>query len=277
MKASIVIFYFSGTGNTWWLSEELTRRFRDTGAEARAYSIEKILPQEADAMINGCTAAGFGYPIYGSDLPQAMKQFIENLAPVSDKAAFVFCTQWMWSGDGARTGAGFLKKKGFVVRWGEHFLMPLNVCVAVTPFFPYTSDRSKTNMILAKTRPRMERFVKIITSGHPFRRGFDPFSFLLGCFQRVPFRMLFHRLRNDIGVDSHLCTRCGLCARLCPSGNLLFDGETVSTRGSCILCLRCYNFCPVSAVTYMKRRHNNRRGEPYRGPVENFDPLILSQ
>jgi hypothetical protein len=43
-----------------------------------------------------------------------MKVFIRSLTPVREKTAFVFCTQWLWSGDGARIGGSMLKRKGFV-------------------------------------------------------------------------------------------------------------------------------------------------------------------
>lgn len=271
---SAVIFYFSGTGNTWWLTGELARLLREKGIDAQPYSIEGAACREADALIDRCDLAGFGYPVYGSDLPQPMKDFIAGLAPVQGKPAFVYCTQWLWSGDGARTGAAFLKPKGFRICWGEHFLMPNNVTVSILSL-PYTNDRSRLDAVLARAGPGLRRFAGRIADGRPFRHGFDPVSFLLGCIQRVPFRLAYRKLQNDIGVDRQACVRCGDCARLCPSGNLVFNGENFTTRGSCILCLRCYNFCPVAAVTYMKRPHNRRRGEPYRGPVEGFTPGML--
>ncbi|RJX26862.1 MAG: hypothetical protein C4554_05270 [Dethiobacter sp.] len=83
------------------------------------------------------------------------------------------------------------------------------------------------------------------------------------------------QLRNDIGVDTGVCTYCGYCVKLCPVGNLALDGNRFETRGTCIICLRCYSFCPVSAVTYMKKRHDLKRGVPYRGPVEGFDPEVM--
>jgi ferredoxin/flavodoxin len=268
------IFYFSGTGNTWWASGELARLLRERGIEAQAHSIEGPLSREADGLIARCDLAGFGYPIYGSDLPQPMKDFMASLGPVQGKPAFVYCTQWQFSGDGARTGASFLKPKGFQVLWGEHFFMPNNVAVTILPV-PYTNDRSRLDAVLDRAGVRLRRFADRIAAREPFRRGFGPVSFLLGCMQRVPFRLVYRRLQDDIGVDRQACTRCGDCARLCPSGNLVFDGEGFTTRGSCVLCLRCYNFCPVAAVIYMKRPHNHQRGKPYKGPVEGFAPEML--
>ena len=160
------------------------------------------------------------------------------------------------------------------MRWGEHFLMPNNVCVQVIPL-PFTNDRRKIDAILGRASRRIERFVERIAAGIPFRRGFNPVSRFLGAVQRVPFRKFQGRLQDDIRVDPERCTLCGYCQRVCPSGNLVSDGESLTTRNRCVLCMRCYNFCPESAITYMHRAHNLRRGVPYRGPVEKFDPQIL--
>lgn len=256
------------------MSRNLVRRLQEKGIAARAYSVEQIAHEEACRLLRDGDAAGFGYPIYGSDLPQPMKDFIRCLPVFEGKKCFVFCTQWLWSGDGARTGADFLKPKGFDVQWGEHFLMPNNVCIGAIPL-PFTNDRSKLDPVLARASRRINRFADKIVSGRSYLWGFNLVSYLLGCMQRVPFRRMQEHIRDNMRVDPDRCTRCGYCAMLCPSGNLVFDGESLRTRNRCVYCMRCYNFCPESAITHRGRPHNLRRGVPYRGPVKAFDPEIL--
>ena len=268
------IFYFSGTGNTWWVSREMARLLSEREICTRTHSIEQLTTGAATQLMAECDTVGFGYPIYGSDLPGPMEEFIARMEAVEGKRCFVFCTQWLWSGDGARAGAALLTSKGFDVRWGEHFLMPNNVCVAVMPL-PFTNERKRIDAVLAKASHRIERFVEKIGTDRSFRRGFHPLSNLLGSLQRVPFQRLKGRMQDDIGVDGQRCTRCGYCVSLCPVDNLVEARQSIMTRGQCIFCMRCYNFCPESAITYRRRPHNLRRGVPYRGPVEGFDPRIL--
>lgn len=272
---SAVIFYFSGTGNTWWATETLTAGLQAVGIKTCNYSIEQLVDGDADRLIAENDAIGFAYPIYGSDLPQLMKDFIGSLAAVKDKKAFIFCTQWLWSGDGARVGAELLQGKGFQVSWAEHFSMPNNVSVTVFSFMPYTNDPVRLARRLAKTAVKIKQFAGRIAGGRPFRRGFNPAAKLAGSLQRLPFRSVFHHLRDDIGTDLARCTACGSCAFLCPVGNLIQEGSRIKTLGRCILCLRCYSFCPHMAVTYMKKPHRLSRGKPYQGPVENFRPQLL--
>ena len=269
-----VIFFFSGTGNTWWVSEELANQLRQKGIKTRVYSIEKITPEEASALVEESDLAGFGYPIHGSDLPRPIQSFIKSLANPAGKTAFVFCTQWLWSGDGASVGAALLQKRGFKVQWGEHFLMPNNVSVSIIRL-PYTNDPARLYKIRSRAKRRIKHFIEKILEGKPFYRGFNLGSSILGSLQRVPYRYFYHKLQDDISVDMQTCIDCGDCIHLCPSSNFYRQDSEIKTKGCCTLCLRCYNFCPVSAIRYMDRPHLQQRGEPYRGPIEHFDPFIL--
>ncbi len=272
MKAAI--FYFSGTGNTWWIAEELCRQLDGKGFKGRAYSIERVTTAKTASLIKESSLVGFGYPIHGSDIPQPMKEFMSALNCYPGKDALVFCSQWLWSGDGAALGASVLAEKGFVVQWGEHFLMPNNVTVSVIRL-PYTNDPARLAAVRQRAARRISRLVNHVASGKPYRHGFNYFAFLLGCLQRVPYRRYYPGLQNGIDINRNVCIECGECVRLCPVGNLYYADDIIKTKGNCILCLRCYNFCPVAAITYMKRPHLPKRGEPYRGPIENFDPSVL--
>jgi ferredoxin len=287
----VLILYFSGTGNTWWISEMLKRNLEQNCIQVLAESIEKFGKNNSteygcvnfSELINGYDCIGFGYPVYGSDVPQIMKDFMIDVSKdikksdkkpmITDKPAFIFCSQWMWSGDGARTGTEFLGGS-FNIMWAEHFNMPNNVCVNFLKL-PFTNDRVKINKILEKTERKINRFASKIIKGKESRRGFNFFSFLSGQIQRVPFRLTFDRFRNDISIDTDKCTLCMKCVRMCPSGNLVAEGRSIKIKGCCIICLRCYDFCPVSAVKYMKQAHKQSRGIPYKGPVEGFDPEHL--
>lgn len=255
----------------------MAAELRARGIETRSRSIEQLASGDADRLTAENDAVGIAYPVYGSDMPQLMKDFIGSLALVKGKRAFVFCTQWLWSGDGARVGARLLQGRGFQVGWAEHFSMPNNVSVTAASFLPYTNDPDRLARKLAKTAVKIKCFAGRIDGGKPYRRGFNLAALMSGNIQRLPFRRIFPRLRNDIGVDLSRCTNCGCCASLCPAGNLTWDDNGIKTHGSCILCLRCYSFCPQMAVTYMKKPHRLTRGKPYQGPVEQFRPRLLTK
>ena len=273
-SSEAVIFYFSGTGNTWWASEKIADSLSRAGLKANAYSIEKIDGQTANLLIKSAGLVGFGYPIYGSDLPQSMKNFMANLAALKGKKAFVFCTQWLWSGNGAATGAKLLEEKGFNVKWAEHFLMPNNLSAGFIPM-PYTNKKARLEKILGRAENRIAPFAGHIIEGTDCKRGFSFFANILGSIMRTPYRHFFHQLQNSIGINWEKCDNCGECVALCPVGNLYYEGDEIKIKGSCINCLRCYNFCPLTAMTYRGRPHPEQRKKPYKGPEENFTPYLL--
>lgn len=275
MNKKFALFFFSGTGNTWWVSKALSQELNNLGIEGKEVSLEAINIEEANKLIEGSDIIGFGFPTYGSDLPLLMKEFILNLFPVKDKEAFVFCTQVSFSGDGAKVGGDMLKEKGFMVKWSGHFAMPNNISVAVMPVFKYTNDRKKLDKILNKTSGKIAEFALKIYNNTKHLVGYNPLAVFGGLIQRVPFRMGFSKMRNHIQVDKERCINCMLCLDTCPSGNLFLDEGSINTKGVCILCCRCYNFCPVSAIKFMKKHHSLKKEAPYKGPIEGFDPRIL--
>jgi len=263
------IFYFSGTGNTAWIAKTIEDFFKTRGADVKSFNIENLDVKKANDIIKNYDICGFGYPIYGSDLPQIVKDFISHIDNFQGKKAFVFCTQWLWSGDGAAEGRRYLKIKGFDCLWGEHFLMPNNICITQSNILPFTNNPKKINRYLRRNLKKCNRFVSIILNGEKYFKGSDFLSYFTGYyFQRVYYKKYFGSLRNDIGFDKTRCTGCGKCIKMCPINNLVQSDESgeMSALGKCILCVRCYNYCPESAITYRGKPYNLNRGIPYRGP-----------
>ena len=263
----ISIWYFSGTGNTWFAAEEIAAALRSRSAETEVYSIEQCSDVQVESSLASADIIGFGYPVYGSDLPLIMKKFLQALPRRTNSVpVFLFCTQWLFSGDGTWAAMEFLPQ-GYEVRWSSHFRMPNNICINLIRL-PFTNDSEKIRNAVKKNIPAIHRFAEHIIQNKPKKRGFTRISTVLGQMQRSPFRRLYDRLRDDIGIDDSRCIHCGLCAQICPVSNLVSDENgSVAARGACILCFRCYNFCPRQAITYMGRSHILSRGVPYRGPA----------
>ena len=267
----IVILYFSGTGNTHWAANEIARSLADRGWEARALSIETVNEAEVTALVQETDIQGIGYPIYGSDTPEPIKDLIERLPEGSGKSAMVFCTQWQFSGDGAMVAGRELRKKGYDIRWTLHLKMPNNVCVTAMPL-PYTAEYDKHIPTLEKARKRIDNLVDHMVNGEKSRW---PSCRLMGALQRVPYRLLYDRFRDAPSLEDARCTGCGRCARNCPAGNIKMEHGLARFSDKCVMCMRCYCFCPATAIKVYGKLHNDKRGTPYRGPVAGFKPEDL--
>lgn len=169
-------------------------------------------------------AAKTAQPHTGAQTPRdaAAKTAQPYAGAQTQRDAAVLCTQWMFSGDGAALADAFLQGTGFRGRWTAHILMPNNVSLRAIPL-PYTNDPERLGRLTARADRQLEVFATSIIEGLEHSQGRGPLSERLGRMQRDPFRKLASRASKIVGVDDDLCTRCGLCVRLCPVANLSLE------------------------------------------------------
>ena len=145
-----VVFYFSGTGNTWWVADQIAKQLDARDINADTVSIDTVNPKKADWWIKAADLVFFGWPIYGSDLPAPMKRFVDNLMVVEKgKHVHTFCTQMKYSGDGAWLYHKSFEAKGLIIDSAAHFEMPSNISIWGGPLGPPKSEE-KTKHIMDK-------------------------------------------------------------------------------------------------------------------------------
>lgn len=264
----IVILYFSGTGNTHWAAREIAGSLSEQGWDARAVSIEMVRDKELHSIVDEVDILVIGYPIYGSDTPEPIKELIDRLPLGNGKPAMIFCTQWKFSGDGAMVAGRELRQKGYGIRWTLHLKMPNNVCVTAMPL-PYTANFDKHAPTLDRARKRIDKLIDRLVHDRSYRW---PSCRAMGALQRVPYRLLYDRFRDAPSLEDARCTGCGRCARNCPAGNISMEHGLACFADKCVMCLRCYNFCPTMAIKVYGKLHRDKRGKPYQGPVMGFKP-----
>ena len=67
---TVAIFFFSGTGNTYWCADRLANSLTENGISARAISIEGVDPSRVERVVTKAEIVGLGWPVYASDLPR---------------------------------------------------------------------------------------------------------------------------------------------------------------------------------------------------------------
>mgnify|MGYP001321701664 CR=1 FL=1 len=94
-----MIFYFSGTGNTRYVTRDLCKKLSE-GFDALAFDISGTGELSAELRAADCVLLAF--PVYGSSPPVPMRRFVYDHADVwKGKEVIVVATQYMFSGDGA--------------------------------------------------------------------------------------------------------------------------------------------------------------------------------
>ncbi|MFW9922159.1 MAG: EFR1 family ferrodoxin [Candidatus Thorarchaeota archaeon] len=281
-KIKISIFYFSGTGNTWWVTTKLVERLQKEGYKVEGNSIESVIviqKEKIEQILTASDIIGFGYPIYGSDIPENFHKFLKTLPKMEGKIAFVYTTMMLFSGDGAIVAKRLLKRKGFKVKQAINIRMPNNLKLPYPIFkrFPMHNGE-ENNLVKTKALVKIEKLVQKIISGKRWIQGADPFNIIGGLMQRVEMRIadLSVYARNYF-VDKEMCTECMQCVETCPTNNIVFEDGNFIWQKSCILCLRCYNHCPEDAIQYKRGTLDRKRYPRYKGPGDNFSVAKLQK
>jgi len=241
----MLMFYFSGTGNSKYIAELFSRNMN-----AECHSIEE--KTDFGRLISSAETIGFCYPVYGSRVPRIMREFAgKYIEHLKGKKIIIFCTQWLFSGDGARVFIDIFPKKYFNVIYAEHFFMPNNVN---NLFLLPLADDKKFIKYLVKSEKKIRLVCNNIRKGKNKRRGFNYFSRFLGLFQGL-FLPAWEKKALDLVRIYDECNLCCLCVNVCPMNNFINQNGKIITKGNCTICYRCINKCPQKAITvFLKTR-----------------------
>lgn len=234
----MLMLYFSGTGN----SEYIARRFSSL-MHADCHSIEENA--DFNSLLAGTDTVAVCYPVYGSLVPRIMREFVsDHRAGFKNKQLIIFCTQMMFSGDGARAFARLLPGCDSRVIYAEHFCMPNNIC----NFFLFPIREGERIRKKKSADRKIKSVCHNIRHGIRKKRGWNPFSTILGKTQNLFFPKIEEKARGSFHAGKS-CTQCGLCVKCCPMHNLEIRSGRVIQKNNCTLCYRCVNLCPQKAAT----------------------------
>lgn len=241
----LTAFYFSGTGNTRYITEGLLKRLSPS-YRTSAYDIMKA--GDSSALLKATDVVLLAFPIYGSSPPIPMRKFVHRLgAELRGKEVLIVITQYFFSGDGAASLGRTVKKYGGKIIGAEHFNMPNNL--SDCKVFPIRNGQELSET-LSKVNKRMDRFAARLLKGKANKRGFTLLPHAVGFFsQRVFWRKGEAEKRRLLKVDPELCIGCGACIKNCPVSNLELSCGKAISKDECVLCYRCVNLCPRRAIT----------------------------
>lgn len=265
---SALLYFFSGTGSTWWVCKTLASKLEANNVETRVRNIESVGYGE----IEDHDIIGFGFPVYGSDCPPIIREFIENLPTLDDKDCFIITSMMVFSGDGALTTENILRNKGFNLRQAVNIRMMNNIRLPypVLDQLPIYRE-SEAMKIRGEASEKIDRLADKIATGEQWIEGRGLLGKLGGLSQRIPMMYFgWTRWARNFSVDKDACTMCKQCVENCPAGNIsLHEGE-ITWGEKCICCVRCYNLCPTDAILYKEATRDRKKFPRYKGPTLDF-------
>lgn len=238
--------YFSGTGNT---KHCVCRFVNEIDTAAKAIGIEN---DEVVRHIESEEFIVFGYPVYYSNLPKIVRDFIvDNSSIWQNKKVFIISTMGLFSGDGAGCAARLFKKYGAVVLGGLHIKMP--DCVGDVKLLKKSLDENRKTVSEADSK--IDKAAENFKAGKYTKEGLNIFYRIAGLFgQRLYFRHKTKHYYTKTKADSDKCIKCGLCVSLCPMNNIKIANDKIVFDNNCTMCYRCYANCPKQAITVIGKK-----------------------
>jgi ferredoxin len=234
-----MIFYFSGTGNSKWVAEQIANKINEKVVAIA--DIKDVLSTKDEKII------GLVFPIYAWGVAEPMLQFTKKLQKTN---AFTFgiCTCAM--------DAGLAMKKLSTI-------FKLDSCYSVTMPSNYivgadVEDERIINEKIAKAKIDLDAIsVEILENKKVYRVNEGAVAFLKSNFATMGFNK-FARNTKPFFADVN-CIGCGLCAKECPAKTITIRDSKPTWGKQCYKCMKCINSCPKKAIQYGKKTANRGR------------------
>ena len=250
-----MIFYFSGTGNTKWMAQQLAQA---TG-EQLLYIPDELRKGKLQYTLQEGERLGFCFPTHGWQPPRIVRTFIRNASFILPPSSYVYAAPTCGDnmGHAMRILDKELGKKGMKTDARFAVVMPeSNVCFSFLHLdTPEKVQQKKT--AAQKTVAHISEVVKNRQVGvEELVKGAIPYTYtyVIGGYYNK------HLITDKhFWVDEEACIQCGLCAKLCPVDDIEGLPPHWKHDGSCTNCLACYHHCPQHAIHWGKMQ----RGQYY--------------
>jgi len=246
---NIAIYYFSGTGNTLFISETYNKYFLLKSKSVDLKPIENIEIVSSQGKYDMLVIA---FPVHAFKAPKLVEKFINNLPSSTTKKPVLLLASC-----GGMPGSSFsilnkiLIKKGYYIASNFYYSMPDNVS------FMFSKDLISEKEIMDKIALAKDKSFKDFTNLYSGKEEVIKSNIFKRSFSNIVFYFLSKSLKkNKWVVDYNKCIFCEICSKNCPTQNITVKKQKREVKFSdkCIMCTRCYNLCPVNAINYKSEK-----------------------
>lgn len=232
-----MIYYFSGTGN----SRYCAARLASLTADSFSFIPDTSFCSGEDKVL------GFVFPVYSWGVPPLVLQFIKQLPsdyrPDYIYAVFVCGDE---TGNAPRMFEKALAAKGLSATAIVSLIMPNNY--VLLPGFDVDSKEVEL-LKLSNCDERIKWIGECISNRDCVR------DYVAGPYPRLKTALVYPLFRKwgiirKLWKHTDKCTRCGICAGVCPMKNITIGETGPVFADNCVSCLACYHHCPYKTIQY---------------------------
>ncbi len=240
-----MIFWFSGTGNSQWLAQQLQEATKD---RIVAMS-DALLNNETEYTLKDHERLGFVFPIYGWNIPTIVRRFINQLVLKEYKNNYTYfaCTCGDDMGTTEKLVYKLLSTKGWRLNSSYAIKMPNTyVCLPGFDVDNTLLEQKKLN----EAKVTVDHICQLVLEKRCGKRLTIP-----GALPWTKTHILgwaFHHFLTSSKKfhAENTCISCGKCVTACPLHNIHLEEGTPVWENNCTMCLSCYHHCPQHAVSY---------------------------
>jgi len=255
-----IIYYFSGTGNSLKVAKDIAAQLGDT----KLIRIQKPFKGKTDV---SAERIGIVFPVYMWGLPLAVKEFAAQLGAGPDKYIFAAATFGGFPAGTLPMLSKVLKSGGMKLSAGFGVKMPGNY----TPMYG-AKPEAEQQKCFKDSAEKIKQIVETVRAGKSAPLSKNPW-FINALFSGFIYSGGSKRIpKSDekfFALDT--CTKCGICAKVCPVENIKLVEGMPEWLGHCEQCLACLQWCPVDAIQFGKKTIGRKR---YHHPDVNVNDIL---
>jgi flavodoxin/NAD-dependent dihydropyrimidine dehydrogenase PreA subunit len=241
-----MVFYFSGTGNSFWVAKEIADTFEDS-----VISIADELnnpDNDFNYNLKNEEKVFFVFPVHSWGPAVLVKDFVKKIKFVNYNYNKIYCICVCGDNCGytSKIMDKILRKNGITITKSYSVQMPNNYILMSG--FGVDNENVKNNKL--KQAPELidKITADIKNSGNleMYTIGDKPF---LKSNIVYPLFKKFAIKRNKFHITK-ACISCGLCEKICPTKTIKLVNQKPQWGKKCVQCTACIHRCPAKAIEY---------------------------